>query len=65
MVLNFKDLTDFLSSEGRQRPIERCINYQPVFIKRFALCYQTIVCSVLSVCLWCWCTVAKQLDGSR
>jgi len=38
------------------------------FIKRFALCYQTVVCSVcpvsLFVCLWRWCIVAKQLDGS-
>jgi len=34
------------------------------FVKRFALCYQTICLSVLS-CLWHWCTVAKRLDGSR
>ena len=38
------------------------------FIKRFALCYQTVVCSVcpvsLFVCLWRWCIVASQLDGS-
>jgi len=32
------------------------------FVKRFALCYRTVVC--LS-CLWRWCTVAKRLDGSR
>jgi len=38
------------------------------FIKRFALCYQTVVyLSVLSVlsCLWRSCTEAKRLDGSR
>ena len=36
------------------------------FVKRFALCYQTIVCclSVLS-CLLRFCIVAKRLDGSR
>jgi len=31
-------------------------------VKRFVLCYQTVV---LSVCLWRWCIVAKRLDGSR
>jgi len=38
------------------------------FIKRFALCYRTVVClSCLSVLswLWRWCTVAKRFDGSR
>ena len=30
----------------------------------FALCYRTVVLSVL-FCLWCWCIVAKRLDGSR
>jgi len=32
------------------------------FVKRFTLCYRTIVCPV---CLWLWCVVAKRLDGSR
>jgi len=39
-----------------------------LFVKRFALCYWTIVClSCLSVmsCLQRWCIVAKRLDGSR
>jgi len=31
------------------------------FVKRFAICYRTVV-SVLSVCLWRRCTVAKRLD---
>jgi len=38
------------------------------FVKRFALCYRTVVlyvCPVCHVCLWRWCTVAKQLDGSK
>jgi len=30
--------------------------------KRFALCYQTVVCPV---CLLRWCIVAKRLNGSR
>ena len=34
------------------------------FVKRFALCNLTVVLSCLS-CLWRWCIVAKQLDGSR
>ena len=34
--------------------------------KRFALCYRTVVLSVLlSICLWRWCIVGKRLDGSR
>ena len=47
---------------------------QPI-VKRFALCYRTVVqsvclsCPVLSVsymsCLQRWCIVAKRLDGSR
>jgi len=32
------------------------------FVKRFAPCYQTVVCPV---CLKRWCTVAKRFDGSR
>jgi len=40
-----------------------------LFVKQFALCYRTVVLSVcpvsLSVCLRCWCIVAKRLDGSR
>jgi len=32
------------------------------FVKRFALCYRSVVCPV---CLWCWCIVAKRFDGSR
>jgi len=35
-----------------------------LFVKQFALCYQTVVMSVLS-CLLRWCIVAKRLDGSR
>jgi len=39
------------------------------FVKRFALCYRSVVCPVcpvgLSVCLWRSCTVAKRLDGPR
>jgi len=36
------------------------------FVKRFALCYRSVVCPVcLSVCLWRLCTVAKRLGGSR
>jgi len=37
-------------------------------VKRFALCYRTAFCPVLSVCLsclWRWCIVAKRLGGSR
>jgi len=33
-----------------------------VTVCKTALCYRTVVCPV---CLWCWCIVAKQLDGSR
>jgi len=32
------------------------------FVKRFALCYRSVVCPV---CLWRWCIVAKRLDESR
>ena len=32
------------------------------FVKQFPLCYRTVACPV---CLWRWCTVVKQLDGSR
>jgi len=36
--------------------------------KRFALCYRSLVClsvlSVVPVCLWRWCIVAKRLDRS-
>ena len=35
------------------------------FVKRFALCYQSVVCPVCLSCLWRSCTVAKRLDGSR
>ena len=37
------------------------------FVKRFALCYRTVVlsCPVCPVCLQRWCIVAKLLDGSR
>jgi len=38
------------------------------FVKRFALCYRTVVlsCPVChSVCLWRWCIVAKRLDRWR
>jgi len=44
------------------------------FVKRFALCYRSVVClSCLSVCpdlslsawLWCWCILANRLDRSR
>ena len=38
------------------------------FVKRFALCYRTVVLSVLPVCpvcLWRWRIVAKRLDGSN
>ena len=37
------------------------------FVKRFAPCYQTVVCPIcLTVCnIGVWCIVAKQLNGSR
>ena len=47
---------------------KHCLVFGQPFVKRFALCYRTVVCPVLSVCLsclWRWCSVAKQLDGSR
>jgi len=37
-------------------------SFWPPFVKRFALCYRTVV---YPVCLRRWCTVAKRLDGSR
>jgi len=42
--------------------------YGRPFVKRFALCYRTVVCPILSACLSClgrWCIVAKRLEGSR
>jgi len=33
------------------------------FLKRFALCYRTVVCPVCLSCLWRWCIVAKRLEG--
>jgi len=38
------------------------------FVKRFALCYRTVVCLSCPVCLsclWRWCVVTKRLDESR
>ena len=37
------------------------------FVKRFALCYRTVVCPVLSVCppVCNVLALAKRLDGSR
>jgi len=31
------------------------------FVKRFALCYRSVVCTVCLSCLWRWCIVAKRL----
>jgi len=40
-----------------------------LFVKRFALCYRTVVytvcVSVCPICLWRWSIVVKRLDGSR
>jgi len=50
-----------------------CINFGTLqrhfigrpFVKRFALCCQTVVCLSVLSCLWRSCTVAKRLDRSR
>ena len=52
--------------------LQKGIVFGRPFVKRFALCYRSVVCPVcLSClssylsCLWRSCTVAKRLDGSR
>jgi len=48
--------------EKRPLNTRMCMHFGRPFVKRFALCYQTVVCPV---CLQHWCIVAKWFDGSR